>query len=153
MWTIWSDTSAQCMWFRSSRWWNFITVTMIFSWRKEKYLFCTLAPHTREAGAHMQLLPQGVHLSLLQEKKGDKLIGLLPNKVGSESCDEQREGICFSVTVSALVLITNARRYTTMARASSKVLPQLWFLFFLPFLPSFLLSLCSRGKQARGPSG
>lgn len=155
-WTIWGDTSAQCMWFRSSRWGNFMTVvpivTISSSGRNEKCLFRTIAPHTRKAAAYMQLLPHEVHFSLLQEKKKrENLKRLLPNKVGSESCDEQREGICFSVTVSALVLITNARRYTTMAKASSKVLPQLWFPLFLPFSSSFLLSLCSRGKQAKDP--
>lgn len=63
----------------------------------------------------------------------------LPNKQGRESCDKQTDDICFSVTVVALVLITNARRYTIMAKASSKLLPQLWFLFFL-FLSAFLSS-------------
>lgn len=64
----------------------------------------------------------------------------LPNIQGRESCDKQTDGICFSVTVGALVLITNARRYTIMAKASSKLLPQLWFLFFPPFsLPFFFL--------------
>lgn len=102
----------------------------------------------------MQLLPHEEYFASENKYRTSKVHTHAQHTIstpqrGNECCDEQKDGICFSVTVGALVLITNARRYTTMAKASSKLLPQLWFslFFFLFSLPFFFLYAPGVNKQ------
>lgn len=119
-----------------------ILTTMSSSGRKKKWHSNVLA-HTLIKNSHTTLTwTSNLLCSRKKQYKTSKVHAHARHIISAQQTGLMNRRICFSVTVGALVLITNARRYKIVAKASSKLLPQLWFIFsvfFSVFFSSFFM--------------